>query len=430
MKLLNRLFMVMALAASAGTAVSQPLPPGDVARPGQIRPDERVVNGVNVRTEATTASAPLDQLEPGETATLRRELPGWYEIALPDGRIGFVSKAWTVPVLPDNIVYRLHAIDVGTGLALFAEGPGFTLLYDAGSQDDTRGGDANRVLAYLRKVRPDLTAIDHLILSHPHKDHLELLPEIFDRYTVKNVYDSGTPFDRCGYRTFLLKVAAEPGVAYHAGLAAGPRQLDFQRCAAEPRQISVRVDRTLAPSTIPLGPGASLTFLNVDPTLHHDPNENSLVVRLDMGGRRFLLTGDAEGGERREPASAADPGSIEADLLACCLAALRADVLIAGHHGSKTSSRATFLEAVGARTFVISSGPYLYSGTGLPDAEIVTLMSSKRSLYRTDADDTACRTAAAKVGVDADGKVGGCDNVMIGVTAGRALVAAYNRIAD
>jgi len=49
-----------------------------------------------------------------------------------------------------------------------------------------------------------------------------------------------------------------------------------------------------------------------------------------------------------------ETNSIEGMLLACCAAQLRADVLVAGHHGSRTSSRRTFLDAVQASTFIIS----------------------------------------------------------------------------
>ena len=38
------------------------------------------------------------------------------------------------------------SIDVGTGLAVFVEGPGFTLLYDGGSNDDIADGADNRLV--------------------------------------------------------------------------------------------------------------------------------------------------------------------------------------------------------------------------------------------------------------------------------------------
>ena len=95
---------------------------------------------------------------------------------------------------PPAGTYVVHAIDVGTGLAIFVEGNDFTLLYDAGSNDDSaRGKDKDRVLAYLAKVRPDLKVIDHVILSHPHKDHVEMMDDVFETYEVRNVWDFGRP---------------------------------------------------------------------------------------------------------------------------------------------------------------------------------------------------------------------------------------------
>ncbi len=95
--------------------------------------------------------------------------------------------------------YRLHLIDVGTGLSILVQGHDWNLLFDAGSADDKSGnqmsGDSNsRVIAYLYKaigpsgrrsckpaddnwaVRSSDTQlpIDHMILSHPHEDHLTM----------------------------------------------------------------------------------------------------------------------------------------------------------------------------------------------------------------------------------------------------------------
>lgn len=49
--------------------------------------------------------------------------------------------------------YRVHLIDVGTGLAILVQGHDFNLLVDGGSGDDSRGISAtensSRLLAYL-----------------------------------------------------------------------------------------------------------------------------------------------------------------------------------------------------------------------------------------------------------------------------------------
>jgi competence protein ComEC len=55
-------------------------------------------------------------------------------------------------------------------------------------------------------------------------------------------------------------------------------------------------------------------------------NENSLVVRLDLGTRRVLLMGDAEAGGRKNPSNPASAGSIEKALLDCCASDIAADV--------------------------------------------------------------------------------------------------------
>ena len=55
---------------------------------------------------------------------------------------------------PPAGTYVVHSIDVGTGLSIFVEGTDFTLLYDAGSNDDTARAPDNRVIAYLKAVRP------------------------------------------------------------------------------------------------------------------------------------------------------------------------------------------------------------------------------------------------------------------------------------
>src|SRR3546814_5406855 len=65
---------------------------------------------------------------------------------------------------------------------------------------------------------------------------------------------------------------------------------------------------------VPLGDGARMSFLYRDPKNYADPNGNSVVVRLDLGAKRILLAGDAEGGERELPSEPPQPNSIEAKL--------------------------------------------------------------------------------------------------------------------
>lgn len=135
-----------------------------------------------------------------------------------------------------------------------------------------------------------------------------------------------------------------------------------------------------------------MTILHADGSSSGSPNENSLVVRLDLNGTRVLLMGDAEAGGRQSPTVPPSPTSIEGTLLTCCASELAAQVLVVGHHGSRTSSRRAFLDAVGAGVFVVSSGPMKYSGVTLPDPDVVAELTSRGQVFRTDVDDATCST--------------------------------------
>jgi competence protein ComEC len=344
---------------------------------------------------------------------------------------------------PPPGAYVIHAIDVGTGLAVFVEGNDFSLLYDAGSNDDAGREEKNRVIAYLRAVRPDLTRLDHVIVSHPHKDHHEMLDDVFTAYDVDQVWDSGSLHTSCGYRVYLEAVLHEPDVLYHnAAASGGTHDAPFGAASCRGQSFpaaTVKLPRSsvISATPIPLGVGASMTILYADST-KRDPhlNDASVVVRLDLGSRRVLLPGDAEaGGERSPPTVPPTRDSVEGKLLICCTPDLRSDVLVAAHHGSKTSSRNTFLDAVEASEFVISSGPKKYSGTQLPSREVVDELRRRAAakggkLLRTDLDDSACKENPAKIGRDDDGRPGGCDNVRIVIGADGSLVADYFRPVD
>ncbi|HEY0412928.1 MAG TPA: MBL fold metallo-hydrolase [Allosphingosinicella sp.] len=341
---------------------------------------------------------------------------------------------------PPAGVFRLHAIDVGTGLSIFVEGHDFSLLYDAGSNDDDGLGPKDRVLAYLSAVRRDLTVLDHLILSHPHQDHVEMMDDVLLKYDVRNVWDSGSLNDTCGYRAFLDAVSAEPHVLYHDALGGGgTHDATFKKggniaCHGVRRPpATVRISRSsqISPTPIALGAGATMTILRADGTRKgpSDFNAASVVVRLNLGPVSILLPGDSEGGERINWVKPPKAGSVEAQLLAHPQD-LHADLLIVGHHGSRTSSHKEFLDAVGARRFIVSVGPKAYSGTVLPDQIVMNELGSRGSVWRTNLHDDTCGANTAKVGRDADGQPGGCDNVLVTIDSTGIVSADYFHPAD
>lgn len=407
----------------------------------KVAPSSRVVAAVVVREEPTTNSEALARLRPGEVLQLADEVPGWYRVQLPDGRIGYVTKSWTVivrePAAAATPQWTVHFVDVGTGLATFVEGPDFSLVYDGGSNDDFALGARNRFLAYLKKVRPDLRTINHVVISHPHRDHVELLPDLFDAYEIKHVWESGRLYDICGYRALLSKIASEPGVIYHdAHPASGVHtaSLPPKICYGQSAPFMVQIphgDALRQGLKVTLGSGASMSFLTADAELHPDPNENSVVVRLDLGEKRLLFMGDAEASSEREaPTVPPRADFAEGFLVDCCSADLRSDMLVAGHHGSMSSNRVKFLDAVGAHVFVISSGPKRYGSVTLPDPPVVNELRGRGAVWQTDFDDGSCRTDAAKIGLDNDGKAGGCDNILVRIPSAGDLIVNYERIND
>ena len=401
-----------------------------VALADVVVPKPEVVTRVVLRASASSSSDDIGSLRPGDQAELLGSVPNWYRVRLNNVE-GFVSKRWTTVITTGTggaataaTAVTIDFVDVGTGLGVLVRGGDFTLVYDAGSNDDLARGTGNRMLAYMRATVPTLSTIDHMVLSHPHRDHVELMPDLFTQYAVRNVWDSGRLNDICGYRFFLTAVRDEAGVTYHSATrdagAQSSTAFEAKSCygqamPAETIQLThgSRIDQT----AVSLGQGVSMTFLHSNGASSGSPNENSLVMRLDIGNRRILFMGDAEAGGRHNPSVAPTAQSIEGVLLSCCSAEVAADVLVVGHHGSMTSSRTAFLNAVGATTYVVSSGPMQYGSVVLPDQVVINALTARGQVFRTDVADASCLQNAAKVGPDADNRAGGCDNIRIVVPA-------------
>jgi hypothetical protein len=61
----------------------------------RVVPSERVTTFVYVRAEPDAQSDERGRLRKGQSLPFVASVPRWYEVRLPDGTIGFVSKAWT-----------------------------------------------------------------------------------------------------------------------------------------------------------------------------------------------------------------------------------------------------------------------------------------------------------------------------------------------
>jgi competence protein ComEC len=333
-----------------------------------------------------------------------------------------VETAAAMPPAPAPGSYQIHLIDVGTGLAILIKGADFAMLYDAGSND--REERPLRVAAYLaaalgpsgddlcvpRRAPPPSTRrrLDHVVLSHPHFDHASALDLVVHCYDVAHFWDAGRRVDTAFYRELTDAIARSAPTTYHTAAAVpGDHALTVKG-----HTVTIpRWERFSEGDTVPLGAGARFTILHAEPKARGGPNASSIVLLVELGAARLLLVGDAESGERRDPSY--PPDGVEAYLLEHHAAALRANVLQVGHHGSKTSSRRAFLEAVRPDLALVSSGPKRYGKITLPDAEVIEALAGiGAQLLRTDERDADC-PVTGRIGGDAG--PGGCDSWVVEV---------------
>lgn len=97
---------------------------------------------------------------------------------------------------------------------------------------------------------------------------------------------------------------------------------------------------------------------------------------------------------------------------------LNVDILQVGHHGSETSSRQEFLDAVSPQWALIGAGPRNFSGVVLPDESVVQALAEvtgdEARVLRTDTSDEGGCEVADRIGSDED-RPGGCDNHVLGI---------------
>ena len=115
----------------------------------------------------------------------------------------------------------------------------------------------------------------------------------------------------------------------------------------------------------------SITFINYNTYGGSDKNDTSSVLWTKLGDTSFLFTGDAS-------------SSIEENIVRDH-PSLRCDILKAGHHGSKTSSSAAFLDLLKPKTAIISCGAK--NKYGHPDAEVIARLKARNIEIRYTKDE-------------------------------------------
>ena len=200
---------------------------------------------------------------------------------------------------------EIHFIDVGLGDCTLIKLPsGANILIDTGSP-----ASAPAVVQYLRSLR--IEKIDHLILTHPHDDHIGGISGIADSFPTGKFYDNGTNNMHAIDEGYLAIVRSDTD--RYEVLYAG-ESLVFD---------NIKFD-ILNPPSPPAG----------------DPNNDSIVIRLRYNKFALLLAGDIGfKGEKR---------ILSLDV------PLKSQVLKIAHHGENDSTSAEFLQRVGPEAAIIT----------------------------------------------------------------------------
>ena len=227
---------------------------------------------------------------------------------------------------------EVHFIDVGQGDATLIVCGSESMLIDAGDSDK-----GTLIQNYLQKN--GIEKLDYLILTHPDSDHIGGAPVIITKFEVDQVFVSNFEKDNDTYRKLI-------------------QALDYKNLTAQTPEVG---------DIFMLG-SAECTVLAPVRT-YDEPNNASIALLIRNGENSFLFTGDAE-------------SIAEEDILRAGID-IKADVYKAGHHGSKTSSTQTFLDAVSPDYAVISCEEG--NSYGHPHAQTLNALRAMGVLvYRTD----------------------------------------------
>jgi competence protein ComEC len=216
---------------------------------------------------------------------------------------------------------KIVFFDVGQGDAAFIETPGSKrILIDAGPASGV-------ITSYFKKN--GIGALDAVIISHSHPDHVGGLAAILKELAVREVYETGRDSGDQEYKD-CLGIMAEKGISDKKVFEGDILKID--------PELHIEV----------LSPAKAKLFETF--------NDNSLVIKLIFKEVSLLLPGDIE-------------TEAEQVLVEKYGDKLKSNVLKSPHHGSYKSSTLAFMKKVRPDIVVISCG--LVNDFGHPSSTIL-----------------------------------------------------------
>ena len=253
------------------------------------------------------------------------------------GLVLFLPLLFVLPSRPNAGDARVTVLDVGQGLAVHVQTREHDLIFDTGPAFSPDANSGNRIIVpYLRAA--GVRHLDGLVVSHQDKDHSGGAESLLESLPTDWLLSS-LPDD------YVLSAA--PLKRIHCS--------DGQRWNWD---------------------GVTFTVLHPLAARYLEPtsktNDMSCVLRLVTTSGALLLPADIEARD-------------EGELLERHRSELKSDVMLAPHHGSRTSSTTEFVQAVGSRIAVFPVG--YRNRFGHPKDDVVArYRAAGEQLLRTDRD--------------------------------------------
>ncbi|WP_240557952.1 DNA internalization-related competence protein ComEC/Rec2 [Staphylococcus haemolyticus] len=241
-------------------------------------------------------------------------------------------------------VSTITFFDVGQGDSLiFQTRKQETVMVDTGGKEVKIGNIDNHNIAKYHIIptlkQKRITKIDHLIITHPHADHIGELPYIVQHIRIKKLYINLYSYSEIE----LIKIK--------------------RLCKINNIEL---IDATTI-QFIQLN-NSKISFLHGDIPNSNDKNEHSIILLIEYQRYKMLLLGDVTKNNESK--------------LMKIYQLPKIDILKVGHHGSKTSSSESFINLIKPTISIISNGKN--NKYHLPNRETLqTLRSTNSSILNT-----------------------------------------------